>query len=297
MQAFAGGCSGAITKTSVAPLERLKILFQVQGMMPLTQKSPLPPTYKYTSIFQALSLVVKEEGVLALYKGNGANVVRIVPTYALKFAFNDTIKGLVLKPGQDSKTLTFGQLFTIGGFAGAGQILITYPLELVSTRLALGRKMASNVQYKGIVDCFRATVQTEGFGALYKGITLSLAEGIPYVGLQMALYQFFQSLASADSHNVPWYWKLASGSAAGVLAHSLLFPGDTVRRRMQTNGIGGNPRIYRNTWDAIRKIWVREGVKGYYSGLWASIVRSIPGAAIQFYSYDVFKSWLGLHSD
>lgn len=52
-----------------------------------------------------------------------------------------------------------------------------------------------------------------------------------------------------------WYIKMPSGAAAGVLAHSLLYPGDTVRRRMQTNGIGGNPKIYRNTLDAIRKVF------------------------------------------
>ena len=163
-------------------------------------------------------------------------------------------------------------------------------------RLALGKGITTGVQYKGIWDCFTGTVRSEGVGGLYKGISLSLLEGIPYVGLQMSLYQIFQGMAPDPKH-VPWYWKMASGAAAGVLAHSLLYPGDTVRRRMQTNGIGGNPRIYKNTMDAVRKIAMREGAKGFYSGLWPSIVRSIPGAAIQFYSYDLFKGWLGLKVD
>ncbi len=80
---FAGGASGAITYTLIAPLERTKILLQVQGMR---------GSSKYQSVGQTLLRVVREEGLLALYKGNLANVARVVPTYALKFMFNDRFK-------------------------------------------------------------------------------------------------------------------------------------------------------------------------------------------------------------
>jgi len=55
-QLFAGGGAGAITKTSVAPLERIKILLQVQGM-----KSQMGEK-KYKGIFGTFQTVVKEEG-------------------------------------------------------------------------------------------------------------------------------------------------------------------------------------------------------------------------------------------
>ena len=44
LQVLAGAGAGAITKTSVAPLERMKVLFQLQGMSKVTA-SP-----KYSSI-------------------------------------------------------------------------------------------------------------------------------------------------------------------------------------------------------------------------------------------------------
>ena len=80
-----------------------------------------------------------------------------------------------------------------------------------------------------------------------------------------------------------------------MLSHSLVFPGDTVRRQMQTNGNGGAPRIYKNSFDAFRKIYQREGIKGYYRGLETAVIRTIPSAAIQFASYDLIKKWLGIH--
>ena len=86
----AGGGAGAITKTSTAPLERVKILLQVQGMK-LKEHPELGQsgTLKYRGIIGTMRTVIREEGFIALYKGNGANVLRVVPVYALKFTFND----------------------------------------------------------------------------------------------------------------------------------------------------------------------------------------------------------------
>ena len=96
-QAMAGAGAGAITKSAVAPLERVKILFQIQGM-----KGETGSTRKYRGMMQALRLITKEEGVVALWKGNGANCVRVVPVYALKFTFNDALKDIVLRSDQQS---------------------------------------------------------------------------------------------------------------------------------------------------------------------------------------------------
>ncbi len=69
LQMAAGAFSGAVTKTATAPLERIKIIFQIQGM---GKDDLLKP--KYTGILQTVALVTREEGPLALWKGNGAYV-------------------------------------------------------------------------------------------------------------------------------------------------------------------------------------------------------------------------------
>ena len=98
---------------SIAPLERTKILLQVQGMR-ATEASAV----KYRGIVHTMTTVVKEEGFLALYKGNGANVARVVPNYSLKFMFNDVINELFKKPGQKRSEMAFGQLLGAGTLAG-----------------------------------------------------------------------------------------------------------------------------------------------------------------------------------
>lgn len=117
---------------------------------------------KYRGIWHTLSTIVKEEGVIALYKGNGMNVLRVIPVYALKFSFNDTFKDMVKTPG---KPLNFLQLISVGTLAGLFQICVTYPLDSLRTRLTLGKGLG--MHHKSAVALIRDTIKTEGFGGLY----------------------------------------------------------------------------------------------------------------------------------
>jgi solute carrier family 25 (adenine nucleotide translocator) protein 4/5/6/31 len=118
---------------------------------------------KYTGIMQTFWLVCREEGPLALWKGNGANVLRVIPVYGLKFAFNDTFKAAVA--GSAARRLTVGELLSVGTLSGLFQTVITYPLETLRTRLSLGAEQGG-VRYNGIADCVRQMVRTEGLSSL-----------------------------------------------------------------------------------------------------------------------------------
>lgn len=286
LQMAAGAGAGAITKTAVAPLERLKILFQVQDMSEATKR-------KYTSIRQALGLVVQEEGIGGLYKGNGANVLRVIPVYALKFAFNDTFKALV--GGKDADTMGFSQLMLSGSLAGLNQQLITYPLEVIRTRLSLSGMGLMSDQYTGIANCAVTIVRKEGIAGLYKGIGPTILSGAPYVGLQMTFYELFgRAMPHDERGKVGLKYSLMAGAFAGLIAQTITFPGDVIRRRMQTNGAGGAARLYTTSMDCLRKTVSNEGVLALYKGLSTNVVRCLPGAAIQFAAYDMLKGALGV---
>eukprot|EP01083_Nonionella_stella_P141990 438448_1 len=286
LQLCAGAGAGAITKTAIAPLERVKILFQIQSMRSSVERP------KYTSIVGTLRNIVQEDGVRGFYRGNGTNVLRVVPVYALKFGFNDTFKDWVRRSEQDVKDLNFSQLIQAGSLAGLCQIGVTYPLEVVRTRLSLCSAWES--KYRGIVHCAMTTVRHEGVAALYKGIGPSFLTGAPYVGIQMTSYELFKRRCPHDpeSHRVPVQYTLVCGTAAGLIAQTSTYWGDTLRRRMQTNGIGGRERHFSSSWDCARKLWRTEGIRGFHRGLSANVIRCIPGAAIQFTAYDQLKRLL-----
>lgn len=296
LELFAGGFSGIVTKTSTAPLERVKILLQLQGMA-LKQRQPAastaPPALKYRGIWHTLMTTLQEEGLRGWFKGNGANVVRVIPVYALKFAFNDTFKDLFRGRNSPGQKLTFTQLMASGTLAGLFQQVCTYPLETIRTRLTMGS--LSPHQYAGITDCLTKTVRDEGVRGLYKGLGPTILTGSPYVGLQMTFYEELNRVSpKRDSELANQASKLINGALAGIVAQTLTYPGDTVRRRMQTDGMRGETKMYANAWDCFSRVLKQEGVKTLFAGLYANVVRGIPGAGIQFAVYDWIKVVLGI---
>lgn len=71
-----GGVAGAVSRTIVSPLERLKILLQIQSVG--------REEYRL-SIWKALVKIGKEEGWRGFMRGNGTNCIRIVPYSAVQF--------------------------------------------------------------------------------------------------------------------------------------------------------------------------------------------------------------------
>ena len=82
----AGGMAGAVSRTVVSPLERLKILLQVQ--------TGTNSQYRM-SIWKALQKIWREEGMKGMLAGNGTNCIRIVPYSAVQFGSYNIYKPLV----------------------------------------------------------------------------------------------------------------------------------------------------------------------------------------------------------
>jgi solute carrier family 25 (adenine nucleotide translocator) protein 4/5/6/31 len=82
-----GGVSAAVSKTAVAPIERVKLLLQVQYA-----SKHIPEDKRYKGIGDCFTRVYREQGFWSLWRGNLANVIRYFPTQALNFAFKDTYK-------------------------------------------------------------------------------------------------------------------------------------------------------------------------------------------------------------
>eukprot|EP01050_Picozoa_sp_SAG11_P010970 SAG11_NODE_1132_length_5752_cov_8.739685_2_plen_129_part_00 len=91
----AGAMAGVVTKTTTAPLDRIKVLLQVQAM-----SGDAKVATKYSGIGGSALMILREEGIAAMWRGNTANCARIVPVYASRFAFNDLIKDAIKEPGQ-----------------------------------------------------------------------------------------------------------------------------------------------------------------------------------------------------
>jgi solute carrier family 25 (adenine nucleotide translocator) protein 4/5/6/31 len=144
-----GGTSAAVSKTVVAPIERVKLLLQVQDA-----NKNIPVDQRYNGINDCFSRVVKEQGFGALWRGNMANVIRYFPTQALNFACKDYYKKFFCpyNPKTQPGMFFIGNCAS-GGAAGATSLCFVYPLDFARTRLAADVGSGGDREFTGLVNC------------------------------------------------------------------------------------------------------------------------------------------------
>jgi len=166
-----GGISAAISKTCVAPIERVKLLLQNQDA-----SAQIKADQRYKGITDCFIRVAREQGVTSMWRGNLANVIRYFPTQALNFAFKDTLKAYLNPFHKDTQKVKFfiGNIAS-GGAAGALSLCIVYPLDFARTRLAVDiGKTGGNRQFNGLTDCLTKIFKSDGALGLYRGFGVSV---------------------------------------------------------------------------------------------------------------------------
>ena len=74
-----------------------------------------------------------------------------------------------------------------GGLAGAGSLLIVYPLDFARTRLAADVGSNKDREFTGLVDCIGKTARAGGITALYKGFGVSVQGIVVFSGSYFGL--------------------------------------------------------------------------------------------------------------
>ena len=108
--------------------------------------------YDNYGIFESFYRIYQKEGFRALYKGNGAQMLRIFPYAAMQFTSYETYKELNQKFFPKSANNLFNSL-ACGSLAGITAVTTTYPLDVIRSRLAFQYK--GEHIYSGIIDSIR----------------------------------------------------------------------------------------------------------------------------------------------
>ena len=252
-----GGVAGAFSKSCTAPLARITILRQLQS----TGQVPGWVPGANQGILRALSKIAREEGVRALWKGNGVTVLHRLPYSSINFyayenimdwlegegAFVKTANGA--KQGGESKrrgtdagrgaettTTTdsendenqprggvglgwdVSRRLLAGGSAGMIACALTYPLDLVRTRLAA---QTTTRHYDGLVNALFVIGRDEGVRGLYRGLAPTLTGVGPNLAINFAAYETLSKLAKEHELGErvpPAIVSLACGSTSAVVS-------------------------------------------------------------------------------
>lgn len=285
-------------KTTVAPLDRIKILLQAHNKH-----------YKNDGVLSGLRNIVARESVWALYKGNGAQMVRIFPYASTQFTSFELYKKVLNSIWGNNKYLSKGTSAVAGSLAGVTAVFLTYPLDTIRARLAF--QVSGEHVYTGIVNAAVTIFKSEGgFRALYRGFTATVCGMIPYAGLS---FYCFEQMKYLCMKHLPDYTckacekntgglvlvvpaKLLCGGLAGAVAQSFSYPFDVTRRRMQLAWMTEETRKFgMGMVDTLRLIYKENGItRGLYRGMSINYMRAIPMVAVSFSTYEITKQMLGL---
>jgi solute carrier family 25 phosphate transporter 23/24/25/41 len=277
-QILCGGAAGTIARTTVAPVDRIKILMQtafVRGQ-----------SHKYGSMAQTAAAIIREDGIGGLWRGNLTNCIRVAPHAAVQFVSYDKIK-LSLIGSSDGK-LSVPQRLLAGSLSGIAAATVTQPLDVVRIRLQ------TDPDVKGKLTTAIRTMWSEGgVRPFYKGWTPAMLSLAPFIAVNFAAFDTLKSWWYGDGKCTKDELKarnplvvLSLGALSGIIAQTICYPLDTVRRRMQLKGV-----IYPNTAMAFITIARVEGLGGFYRGMLPNALKVMPNNAIRFAVYETLKNW------
>ncbi|XP_051849146.1 calcium-binding mitochondrial carrier protein SCaMC-1-like [Antechinus flavipes] len=280
-QLLAGGIAGAVSRTSTAPLDRMKVMMQVYG----SKSSKM-------SLLGGFKQMVKEGGIRSLWRGNGVNVIKIAPETAVKFWAYEQYKKLLTK---DGAKLGNTERFISGSMAGATAQTFIYPMEVLKTRLAVGK----TGQYSGMFDCAKKILKYEGVKAFYKGYIPNFLGIIPYAGIDLTVYELLKNYwlehHAEDSVNPGVFVLLGCGTLSSTCGQLASYPLALVRTRMQAQAmVEGGPQL--SMIGLFKRIITQQGILGLYSGITPNFMKVLPAVSISYVVYEKMKIGLGIAS-
>ncbi|CAI5757679.1 unnamed protein product [Candida verbasci] len=268
---IAGAISGAVSRAFTAPLDTIKIRLQLQQHSFKNRKT-LPTIVKN---------LLREEGLIALWKGNvPAEILYILyggvqfTSYSiLSKSLNNFEKVYNLKLSPATHSLIVG----IG--AGVASIWVTYPFDLLRTRLVANSKR----NLISMTSTMSKIIKTEGFFGMFAGIRPAMLSIASTTGLMFGSYELARDF-SRKYDKIPFIEGIC-GFIAGATAKGITFPLDTLRKRCQMYSVVHGKK-YASAFHIFMNIIKKEGIFGLYKGFGVSILKTAPTSAISLFMYE-----------
>jgi solute carrier family 25 oxoglutarate transporter 11 len=179
--ALAGLASGALGSVLGTPADLALIRMQADSTLPLAERR------NYKNVFDALSRIIKEEGVKGMWAGNMPIVGRAMAMNVGMLTTYDQAKIYTNQQFGPGNTANFGASMIAGFFAAA----FSLPFDFVKTRIQKQKPgVDGKLPYKGFVDCCVKTVKLEGPLAFYKGFATFYVRVAPHAVVTLNVIEF-----------------------------------------------------------------------------------------------------------
>ncbi|CAJ1938109.1 unnamed protein product [Sphenostylis stenocarpa] len=310
---WAGAVAAMVSRTMVAPLERLKLEYIVRG--------------ERKNLYELIQEIATTQGLRGFWKGNFVNILRTAPFKAINFYAYDTYKIKLTRMLGNEESTNF-ERFVAGAAAGITATLLCLPMDTECGRIGLSSQHMRDKLLEiirtvmvapggealgGVIGAFRHMIRTEGFFSLYKGLVPSIISMAPSGAVYYGIYDILKSayLHSSEGKKRIQRMKegaqelnameqlelgpirtLLYGAIAGCCSEAATYPFEVVRRQLQMQ-----VRATRlNSLATCVKIVEQGGVPALYAGLIPSLLQVLPSAAISYFVYEFMKIVLKVQS-
>jgi solute carrier family 25 protein 42 len=238
--------------------------------------------FSYRRCFKFLRESYRSEGFVSWYRGNSANLVRVIPSAAINFTAHEQWKRIL---DTDKHEKTPGRRFISGSLAGVTSATITYPLDLARARMAVTNKTV----YNNLFSVFLSIFRNEGITALYRGALSSLIGVLPYSGCVFFTYESLKHIRlDYYSHRpINKAERMLFGAIAGLVGQTVSYPFDVVRRRLQTAAVIRPNEARLGAIATARRVIREEGItRGLYKGVTMNWLKGPISVGVSFMTFD-----------
>jgi hypothetical protein len=278
------GSAAVITVTFIHPIDVLKTRLQVSG-----DASTGARNYKSLGIGGTISVIAKEEGVAAFWKGIGAAWMREASYTSLRLGLYSPIKAAM----GVKKDSSFFMKFVAGGLAGALGSMVGNPFDVVKTRMMAAEGKTVPPMSKTFADLYAA----QGLGGFYRGLQANVMRAVVLNGTKMACYDQIKSelVRSGVVKPKTVLADFVAAFGAGFFMTCTVAPFDKIRTRLMNQP--PDAKIYSGFVDCLIKIVRAEGPAGLYAGFIPIWARFAPTTSMQLVIFGLIKNYFDIEGE
>lgn len=273
-------------------------------------------TVRYNSTWEAFSKISKLEGITTLWRGISITLLMAVPANIVYFTGYESLRDWS-SLGKYYPTLN---PLLCGALARIMAATCIAPLELLKTRLQSiprgSKESTTAMMIKDLIKESKLEIKNYGYGALFKGLEITLWRDVPFSAIYWASYEFYKknfwlntdSLSSLHSGSNWSYFthSFIGGSISGTTAALFTHPFDVGKTRLQISIVNASSSAFstehdrqvkntlakkrsKNMFKYLNEIRKTEGAGALYTGLVPRIMKIAPSCAIMISTYEISK--------
>lgn len=286
-QLAAASFGGAISAIVTCPFDVVKTRLQIAPPMGV-RTNPRIKQQAFSGTLDAFVKIVRNEGVLSLWRGLAPSLVMTIPNAAIYFNTYEALKKRITK--LDFPFPVFIPLVS-GALARVVAVTTLAPLELIRTNFQAHQKGRTILSF----------IKKTGFRNMWLGVGATLSRDVPFSAIYWSCYELTKGRIKSELPQTTYGMfatSFASGAFAGMLSAVLTTPIDLVKTRVQTSLYVNLPASKKchvakppaTARDIVHLIYKEEGLKGFMRGWVPRASKVGPACAIMISSYELIKS-------